>query len=576
MNGGDQNDSWQKMIGMKLKQMRGDRKQEGVDSPRKKHSQNKRDYEEGDRCTKDELVKIKTYVNSEGTITIRPSSKRLSLLLSKIDGTVYDVNNNEWRINGKDYVNVAKKLKENNFTFDGIPKGTLNVVQKQLNSGNFELVGSIYNVLFPFQREGVVYALNRNGRILLADDMGLGKTVQALAVVYYYYSEWPLLIIAPASLLESWGDACKTFLHKEANIVRGKDDAWSEINIVSYEIASNNASMIHDIGIKVIIADECHYLKGLNTKRTKLIVPLLQNASRVLLLSGTPAVSRPVELYPIISAMDKEIFPHFTEYGNRYCNGRKIGQWYDYKGCSNAEELYYILRKYFMLRRTKEEVLNQLPPKSRRQIILQVDRSQVDVTQESIGESVGASITVQYREAVALKMDPVKQYLLTMIERNVKFIVFCHHTEMMDALEEFFGENNVCMIKIDGSTPGPSRGLLVKEYQEKDEVRVALLSITACSSGLTLTAGRAVVFAELYWNPGTLLQAEDRVHRIGQKKSVDIIYLVARGTVDEYVWPKLLSKLNVLESLGLGSNQLRDVDVIPQAGQKTLHQFNIK
>ncbi|KMV65976.1 Snf2/Rad54-like helicase [Encephalitozoon cuniculi EcunIII-L] len=531
------------------------------------------DRKEGEKM---QPIKIRVYVNGDGDVVLRPSNKRLSTTLSKLDESVYDVKGNEWRISGRDYVAVKEELRRNKLVFDDIPKGVLRIARKEAGWQKFELIGPIYSMLLPFQREGVEHALNRGGRMIVADDMGLGKTIQALAVAYYYRAEWPLVIIAPASLLEDWADACRRFLGMEAMVMRRKEDFGQEIGVVSYEVASSHANVLA-CGAGVVIADECHYLKSLQTKRTKAIVPLLQKVSRALLLSGTPAVSRPLELYPIISAVDRTIFPRFAEYGARYCNGRKVGQWYDYKGCSNAEELHYVLRKFLMIRRTKDEVLGQLPPKFRRQVVLECTGRQDDPRKDLVGESVDTNVVMQYREAVGLKVDPVKQYLATMVEKGMKFVVFCHHTEMMESLEGFFAERNVPMIRIDGSVPSTSRHLLVKKFQENEEVMVALLSITACSTGLTLTAGRAVVFAELYWNPGVLLQAEDRIHRIGQKSSVDIIYLVAKGTIDEYVWPKLLSKLNVLESLGVGSNQLKNVGVSSQAaGQKTLYQFNIK
>lgn len=529
--------------------------------------------EDGD----EEPVRIKVYVCSDGRVTLKPSNKRLCVELSGVDGSVYDVKSNEWRIRAVDYVGVRERLRRRGLVFEDVPRGVLRAAAAETSEEEFELVGPVYDMLLPFQREGVQHVLRRGGRMIIADDMGLGKTVQALAVSYYYRAEWPLVIIAPASLVEDWADACSRFLCMRGAVMRRKEDFGQPVGVVSYEVAASNGAALGASGAGVVIVDECHYLKGLNTKRTKAIVPIVQKAARALLLSGTPAVSRPVELYPIISAVDKTIFPRFAEYGARYCNGRKVGLWYDYKGCSNAEELHYVLRKLLMVRRTKEEVLSQLPPKTRRQVVVQSEGRQGGVGSEAVGESVDTNAIARYREAVGLKMEAVKQYLATVVEKGMKFVVFCHHAEMMDGLEMFFAGRGVRIVRIDGSTPSSNRHVLVRRYQEEADVRVALLSITACSMGLTLTAGKAVVFAELYWNPGVLLQAEDRIHRIGQRSSVDIIYLVARGTVDEYVWPKLLSKLSVLESLGIGSNQLRNVGVSSQAaGQRTLDQFDIR
>lgn len=96
-------------------------------------------------------------------------------------------------------------------------------------------------------------------------------------------------------------------------------------------------------------------------------------------------------------------------------------------------------------------------------------------------------------------------------------------------------------------------------FQNDDQIRLALLSITAASTGLTLTKATTVIFAELFFNPGVLVQAEDRAHRIGQLDSVNVHYLLAKGTTDDHIWPLILKKLNTLESVGLGKNDFKNI-----------------
>ena len=116
----------------------------------------------------------------------------------------------------------------------------------------------------------------------------------------------------------------------------------------------------------------------------------------------------------------------------------------------------------------------------------------------------------------------------------------------------------VHFLRIDGSTNSVMRKHLVDAFQCDDNVRVALLSITAANSGLTLTAAHLVVFAELFWNPGILTQAEDRAHRIGQTDSVTVQYLVAKGTADDELWPMIQRKLDVLNKAGLSKDNFTD------------------
>lgn len=100
---------------------------------------------------------------------------------------------------------------------------------------------------------------------------------------------------------------------------------------------------------------------------------------------------------------------------------------------------------------------------------------------------------------------------------------------------------------------------MCSSFQNDEEIRLALLSITAASTGLTLTKATTVIFAELFWNPGVLVQAEDRAHRIGQIDSVNVHYLLAKGTTDDHIWPLILKKLNTLESVGLGKNDFKGI-----------------
>merc|ERR1719211_840667 len=131
---------------------------------------------------------------------------------------------------------------------------------------------------------------------------------------------------------------------------------------------------------------------------------------------------------------------------------------------------------------------------------------------------------------------------------------------MMKHLSELLDKQKVKYIMIDGRTNSLSRKTYCDDFQTNDQIRVALLSITAANTGLTLTAAQLVVFAELFWNPGELTQAEDRAHRIGQTDSVTIQYLVATGTADDKLWPMIQKKLEVLNKAGLTKDNFCDSD----------------
>merc|ERR1719290_414351 len=150
-----------------------------------------------------------------------------------------------------------------------------------------------------------------------------------------------------------------------------------------------------------------------------------------------------------------------------------------------------------------------------------------------------------YRDTAKVKA--VQNYIRELLSQgDQKFLVFAHHQIIMKALTQAVEEAKVQYIFIDGSVSSEERNSQVEKFQTSDKVRVAVLSITAANAGITLTAASLVVFAELFWNPGILTQAEDRAHRIGQTDSVTIQYLVARDTADDVLWPMIQGKLDVL------------------------------
>ena len=237
-----------------------------------------------------------------------------------------------------------------------------------LNCIDSELVDSLY----PFQKEGIQMAIARNGRIILADDMGLGKSIQALGIVAYYRLEWPLLIITPASMVSSWHEQVRRWLptiptDRIVVAFDSRTELVGIVNITSYDLATKLLPTC-SVRFKVIIADECHALKNRESKRSKTLVPILQDACRAILLSGTPALSRPMELYPQIQAVQSKLFPKFFGFGRRYCNGQKGYFGWDFKGASNLRELQLVLERTVMIRRTKDSVLSQLPRKLRHQV----------------------------------------------------------------------------------------------------------------------------------------------------------------------------------------------------------------
>ncbi|XP_017550063.2 DNA annealing helicase and endonuclease ZRANB3 isoform X1 [Pygocentrus nattereri] len=438
--------------------------------------------------------------------------------------------------------------------------------------------------LLAFQREGVKFALSRDGRCLIADEMGLGKTVQAISVAYLYRQEWPLLIVVPSSLKYPWIEELERWvpelMPEDINLVESKADitgiSQSKVTVLGYGLLTTDAKPLLEALNKqrfgVVIVDESHYLKSRNAARTKILVPVIQNAKHAILLTGTPALGRPEELFMQIDALYPRRFGTWSDYAKKYCNAHykffgKRRQW-DCRGASHLDELHHRL-SMIMIRRLKAEVLTQLPAKIRQRIPFDLPKEAGKEASASFeqwerlmrsldsGESdsenpfteVMSLITQMYKQTAVAKAGAVKDYIKMMLEtEQLKFLVFAHHLCMLQACTEAVIEAKAGYIRIDGSVPSAERIQLVHRFQNDPDTRVAILSIQAAGQGLTLTAASHVVFAELYWNPGHVKQAEDRAHRIGQTSSVHVHYLIAKGTFDMVMWGMLNRKETVTGS----------------------------
>lgn len=500
----------------------------------------------------------------------------------------YDMKTRKWTFGFQDYGRLMDALSGiSAVEVEPLPRAVIQVFSHRLDGSQTRptevpeadlanIDPSLTSSLMQFQREGINFAVAKEGRLLLADDMGLGKTVQAICIAAYYRTEWPLLVVAPSSVRFTWAEAFQRWLPSvnpdSINVVvKGKDNLrLGLVNIVSYDLLSRMDKQLPANPFNVLIMDESHFLKNMKTARCKAALPLLKAAKRAILLSGTPAMSRPSELYTQILAVKPTLFPRFHEFGTRYCSAKQLPWGWDYSGSSNLGELRLLLEECLMLRRLKSDVLSQLPAKQRKVVTVTTDgvntRTKAALSAAAKELAKGHNSKMKEKEALLIffnhtaeaKIRAIMEYIMDMLECREKFLVFAHHKLVLDSITKELAEKNINYIRIDGSTPSAERQLLCDKFQMSDKSCVAVLSITAANMGLTLHAADLVVFAELFWNPGVLIQAEDRVHRIGQTSNVDIHYLVAKGTADDYLWPMIQEKMNILEQVGLSEANLSE------------------
>jgi len=459
---------------------------------------------------------------------------------------------------------------------DPIPKWVFGLLEESARHKQGELdVARLPPKLLPYQLEGVRFGVGRNGRCLIGDEMGLGKTLQALAIAAQYREELPVLVVCPSSLRWVWKQQAEEWLPELVHaddvqvITKGADNFRRNAKfwIISYNLLATDAKkgkfQARPDGSphQMVIADESHNIKEWSAARTKAVVAILKTAKRAILLSGTPTRNTADELHPQLSSL-LPCLASFAEFRSRYCvqqqtqifSGKVVSR---VVGARNTTELNSLLNSTVMVRRLKKDVLSQLPPKRRQKIPIEVSdekvlreiRSEMQTLSDLMSSGGGGeAVQTLFLKTAKAKLPAVKEYLLEVLERgDEKTIIFAHHQIVLDGISQSLGEQlrrrGLSYIRIDGHTPGAHRPELVKCFQEDEKCRVALLSITACGEGLTLTAAGLVIFAELFWVPGAVEQAEARAHRIGSSHSKVIVeFLVVPNSPDERIFRSLERK----------------------------------
>jgi len=425
--------------------------------------------------------------------------------------------------------------------------------------------------LFPFQEKGVAFMEVKKGRAILGDEMGLGKTIQSIAWFALHPEKRPVIIVCPAHMKLKWAREIQETIPGEQKIevlfgtTPHSFPAKTDFIVINYDILTYWVDTLLETNPQGLIVDEAHYCKNTKAKRSKATRRLAQKIPHVLALTGTPIVNRPVEGYNIIQMVDPQLFPNWWEYVHKYCDAKQTPFGLDVSGASNQEELHQKL-KSVMIRRKKKEVLLDLPEKMYSYIPLEINNKNEytlaendfiayllnkEANIEKIEKTRKAEHLVKVEAlkqlAVKGKIDQAIDWIKNFLNTNgQKLVVFAVHKEVVNRLmKEFEG----VAVKIDGSVTAEKREEAVKAFQNNPNTKLFVGNIQAAGTGIDLTAASSVAFLELPWTPGELQQAEDRCHRIGQKDSVNVYYLLAEGTIEEKIARLLDSKRRVLDKV---------------------------
>lgn len=455
--------------------------------------------------------------------------------------------------------------------------------------------------LYKYQKAGVSFIDKLNGRVLLGDEMGLGKTPQALAWCQLHEKRIPIVIVCPASLKLNWKKEAYAWMKApRVQILNGRNPSAlrGEILIINYDVLPAWVNAIKRLNPPIVIGDEIHMIKNNKALRTKAFKSLCKGVPHVLLLSGTPIENRPIEIYNPVNIIDPTLFSNYWEFVTRYCDAKRNGFGWNLKGASNIKELHKILTDSIMIRRLKKDVLPDLPDKQYSFVDMEIDnrkeyqlaesdflqyignkfdadeaeiesklkdelqsmlskydiegidfgdhvldKKKTEIAKKEKIEKVGnAQMLVQMEHlkqlAVEGKMKQCVDWISNFLLSGEKLVVFAVHKFVIDRLMEEFG---TAAVKIDGSTAQNKRQKNVDQFQTNPAIKLFVGNIKAAGVGLTLTAASNVVFLEYPWTPGALMQAADRCHRITQKFTVTIYYLMALNTIESKI-AKLLDK----------------------------------
>ena len=457
------------------------------------------------------------------------------------------------------------------------PKPTLPPIKYNLNRAKAgeQFRGKLLN----FQKEGLDFLLKSSGNALLADEMGLGKTVQTLSYVATEKQTFPVLVVAPLVTLNNWEREISKFMKKKSRngriiesesststIIRtgkSKELPVTDFYIINYELLYKRLSDLSKLNLKTIVCDEVHNLRSKTTQKYKAVKKLaaLPSLSYRIGLSGTPIFNRGSEIWPIVDILRPGLLGSFKEFCEYFCYVNEKGKAIvlENKRASLRNEL----QKHVMLRRKKSDVLKELKDKVRYKEVIDADTdyyfnelgkiwTKLEAEQKdaetAFDKSASYQRAIQSERQIAgvAKLPHVINFVKNIMEIEESVVVFCHHKVIHKLLHESLEEFSP--VSIIGGQTDKTRQEQIDKFQ-KGESKLIIAGLRAGNVGINLTRAKYVIFAELDWSPAIHRQAEDRLHRIGQKNTVFAYYLIGNGTLDDHVANILVDKSYEIDSI---------------------------
>lgn len=425
-----------------------------------------------------------------------------------------------------------------------------------------------YDGAREYQKTGIDFLIcGASSGVLLADDMGVGKSFQATKAARALRRK--TVIVCPAHVRGVWerekkelgpddkgGEIAKWW--PDAKVFRPyglKADtipADVDVVVIHYDIVHAWVEEILEWsgGDLTCIFDEAHVLLNPTSRRSKTCREIAHNSRGRIALTGTPPTDRVRDLFGIIEAISPGRFGDFFPYGIRYCDGKKVDvaiaggttkTVYDFNGKSNLKELRKRL-EWFCLRRTKREVLSELPAMTRQVVDVEIpSRNRTNVTAAIVGDkkrmraALDGAADGKFKHVIGLVRDH--------LEAGERVVVGTYRRAVCEKLCAVFSEIAPTSF-IHGGVALPNRGKIIHKLAHTEGPVCLVANIDATSTGVDFTFASKIVFAELVWEPRDLVQFEARSHRFGQADPVLVQYVIARGTGDELILHAVINKLD--------------------------------
>lgn len=451
---------------------------------------------------------------------------------------------------------------------------------KSVNDTYESIISSDSRRLMPYQIDGVKFLESAGGRAILADEQGLGKTVQALALLKLHRAKLlPAVILAKTTIKIQWHHEIirwcgqKGFLTQVIGSSKEFCAPGFQIYVVTYDMAKNDKifEYVKD-EIKTVIIDECQVIKNHLSERAKAVQRLCANVEHIIPMSGTPIKNNAGEYFTVLNLVKPKRYPHYSSFIQKDCDSYNNGWGFKVGGLKNPAK-FAEDTKDFILRRTKEQVLPDLPKFSRRFQHVELDGKVKKVYLSLIAElddllyndemnamersSAQIAIMSKMRHITGLsKVEACADATLEFLESSDrKITIGTHHQDVADLLIGNLKQAEISPLHLHSGLSAEARANLIKKFEHDSSSRVLIASTLAAGEGLNIQFCADAILLERQWNPANEEQFEARFHRFGQKNPVTVNYMIVSETIDEF-FTELVEQKRAIVAGALDNKQI--------------------